>query len=55
MLVLDAFKRHLTQEVKGEMRKVHTDLIVISGGMTSQLQVLNMVVSKPFKDQLHQL
>jgi len=55
MLVLDAFKRHLTQEVKGEMRKVNTDLIVIPGGMTSQLQVLDVVVNKPFKDHLQQL
>jgi hypothetical protein len=40
MLLLDTFKRHLTQDVKEEMRKVNADLIMIPGGMTSQLQVL---------------
>jgi hypothetical protein len=54
MLVLDAFK-HLTQQVKEEMRKANTDLLVISGDMTSQLQVLDVVVNKPFKDHLKQL
>jgi hypothetical protein len=51
MLVLDSFKGHLTQQVLEEMRKVNTDLVVLPGGMTSQLQVLD-VVNKPFKDHL---
>jgi hypothetical protein len=55
MLVLDSFKKHLTQQVKEEMRKANTDLIMIPGGMTSQLQVLDVVVNKPFKDHLRQL
>jgi hypothetical protein len=37
MILLDAFKGHLIQEVKEEMRMANTDLIVIPGGMTSQL------------------
>jgi hypothetical protein len=52
MLVLDAFKGYLTQEAKGEIRKANTDLVVIHGGMTSQLQVSDVVVNKPFKDHL---
>jgi hypothetical protein len=36
------------------MRKANTDL-VIPGGMTSQLQVLDVVINKPFKDHLSQL
>jgi hypothetical protein len=28
------------------------DLVIIPGGMTSQLQVLDVVVNKPFKDRL---
>ncbi|KAK6324489.1 hypothetical protein J4Q44_G00038310 [Coregonus suidteri] len=28
------------------------DLVIIPGGMTSQLQVLDVVVNKPFKDNL---
>jgi hypothetical protein len=55
MLVLDAFRGHLTQQVKEEMRKGNTDVLVIPGGMTSQLQVLDVVVNKPFKDHLRQL
>ena len=55
MLVLDSFKGHLTQEVKEEVKKANTDLVVIPGGMSSQLQVLDVVVNKPFKDHLRQL
>jgi hypothetical protein len=54
MLVLDFFKVHRTQQVKEEMRKANTDLIVIPGSI-SQLQVLDVVVNKPFKDHLRQL
>jgi hypothetical protein len=50
MLALDSFKGHLTQQVKAEMRKANTDLVMITGGMTSRLQVLDVVVNKPFKD-----
>ena len=54
MLVLDAFKRHLTPEMKATItgRSKNTDLAVIPGRMTSQLQVLDVVVNKLFKDQL---
>jgi hypothetical protein len=55
MLVLDAFKGCLTQDVKEEIRNANTGFIMILGGMTSQLQVLDMVVNKPFKDRLQQL
>lgn len=52
MLVLDAFKGHLTPEVKKKITALKTDLVVIPGGMTSKLQVLDVVVNKPFKDHL---
>jgi hypothetical protein len=39
--------------VKGH--SVNTDLVVISGGITSQLQYLNVTVNKFFKDHLKQL
>jgi hypothetical protein len=55
MLVLDSSKGHLTQQIKEEMRKANTDPVVIPGGMTSLLQVLDVVVNKPFKDHLRQL
>jgi hypothetical protein len=50
----EAKTRHPSQQalVKEEMRKANTDLIVVPGGMTSQLQVLDVVINKPFKDHL---
>jgi hypothetical protein len=57
MLVLDAFKGHLTPEVKATITggSINTTLVVIPGGMTSQLQVLDVVVNKLFKGHLKQL
>ena len=52
MLVLGAFHGHLTEPVKGQVRAMNGDLVIIPGGMTSQLQVLDVVVNKPFKDNL---
>ena len=52
MLVLGAFRGHLTEPVKGQVRAMNGDLVIIPGGMTSQLQVLDIVVNKPFKDNL---
>jgi hypothetical protein len=49
--VLDAFKGHLTEKVKTVASKLlNTDLVITPGGMTSQLQVLDVVLNKPFKD-----
>jgi hypothetical protein len=45
MLVLDAYKGHLTPEVKSGIHATNTDLVVI----TSHLQVLD-VVNKSLKD-----
>lgn len=50
MIVLDAFRGHLTDEVKEALAKANTDLVVIPGGMTSQLQPLDVCINKPFKD-----
>jgi hypothetical protein len=49
MLVLDAFKGHLTPEIKATITAstMHTDVVVIPGGMTTQLQVPDIVISKP--------
>jgi hypothetical protein len=49
MLVLDAFKGHLTSEVKSAIHAMNTDLMVIPGGMTSQLQFLDAAENKPFQ------
>ena len=52
MLVLDAFRGHLTEEVKSILKRNKTDQVVIPGGMTSQLQPLDVSINKPFKDNL---
>ena len=54
MLVLDAFKGHLTDSVKNQLRKMKTELVVIPGGMTSVLQQMDVSINKPFKDRLRQ-
>jgi len=54
MLVLDAFKRHVTDSVKDQLHKTKTELIVILGGMTSLLQPMDVSINKPFKDRLRQ-
>jgi hypothetical protein len=49
MLVLDAFRGHLTEKVKTVASNLlNTDLVIIPVGMTSHLQVLNVVFNKPF-------
>lgn len=52
MLVLDSFRGHTTDEMKTALKRLNTDLVVIPGGMTSMLQVIDVVVNKPFKDKL---
>jgi len=54
MLVLDAFKGHLTDSVKNQLRKMKTELVVIPSGMTSVLQPMDVSINKPLKDRLRQ-
>lgn len=54
MLVLDAFRGHLTPEVKTRLQNSNCDLVVIPGGMTPVLQPLDVSVNKPFKAYLRQ-
>jgi len=54
MLVLDAFKGHLTYSVKNQLRKMKTEVVVIPGGMTSVLQPMDVSINKSFKDRLRQ-
>jgi hypothetical protein len=55
MLVLDALKGHLTPAIQATITgsSMNTSVVVIHGGMTSQLQVLDVVVDKEFKDHLN--
>ena len=54
MLVLHAFKGHLTDTVKNQLRKMNTELVVIPSGMISVLQPMDVSINKPFKDRLRQ-
>lgn len=49
MLSLDAFRGHLTESVKKEVRRLKSEMVVIPGGMTSMLQPLDVSINKPFK------
>lgn len=53
---VDAFKGHTTDIVQNTMtEKMNIDMAVIPGGMTSQLQIRDVCINKPFKDHLRQL
>jgi hypothetical protein len=47
LLVFNAFNGHLTPRKKATITcsSMNTDLMVVSGGMTSQMQVLDIVVN----------
>ena len=49
MLVLVAFKGHLTDSVKNQLRKMNTELVVMPGGITSVLQPMDLSINKPSK------
>jgi len=49
LLVLYAFKGHVADEVKATLQKGNCETVIIPGGMTSQLQTLDIFINKPFK------
>ena len=49
LLVCDQFKAHVTESTQRLATKLKTHLAVIPGGLTSQLQPLDVSVNKPFK------
>lgn len=52
MLVLDSFRGHICPAIKEALQKANTDLVIIPGGIMSQLQPLDVAVNKPFKDRV---
>ena len=50
----DQFKAHVTKSTKRLATKVKTHLAVIPGGLTSQLQPLDVSVNKLFKGFMHE-
>ncbi|GES73664.1 pogo transposable element with KRAB domain [Rhizophagus clarus] len=49
LLVLDSFCDHLVDSVKEKLNEEATNMTVISGGLTSKLQLLDVAVNKSFK------
>nr|AHN53440.1 DDE superfamily endonuclease [Nuttalliella namaqua] len=49
LLVLDQFRAHITETTKKNFKEVKTQIAVIPGGLTSQLQPLDVAINKPFK------
>ena len=52
MLCLDAFRGHLTHEIKNKIHRLKSELVVIPAGMRSAFQPLDVSVNKPFKARL---
>lgn len=49
LLMLDQFRAHISKTTKKCFKEVKTHLAVIPGGLTSQLQPLDVSINKPFK------
>jgi len=54
LLVCDQFKAHVTESTKRLAIKLKMHLAVIPGGLTSQLQPLDISVNKPFKGFMYE-
>ena len=52
MHVSDAFRCHRIPCLKEIVAKCSTDLVIIPGGMTSQLQVMDVSCNRPFKQEM---
>ena len=52
LLVYDTFKAHLMDSIKKQLRDHNTDVAIILGGLTSQLQPLDVSLNKPFKEKV---
>jgi hypothetical protein len=46
---MDAFRGHLSDTIRNRLRNRKTYLVIIPTGMTSQLQPLDVSITKPFK------
>ena len=54
-LVYDMFKAHLVESVKNRLNNINTDVAVVPGGLTSQLQPLDVSIDKSFKEKVRSL
>jgi hypothetical protein len=52
MLILDSFCGHTTEEVKKILKNRNTDEVIIPGGLTLILQLLDVCINRLFKAAL---
>lgn len=52
LLVMDSFRAHTTDSVKGVLEEMNAKSPIIPGGCTSKVQPLDVCVNKPFKQLL---
>ena len=50
LLVWDAYRCHIMATVRGVVKQTNTDMSIIPGGLTSQLQPADLCWNKPFKE-----
>jgi hypothetical protein len=51
LLMLDSCRAHITPEIKTNVNK-YSKMAIIPGSLMKKLQPLDIMVNKPFKDQL---
>ena len=52
LLIYDSMHAHLTDAVKAKVKKTNSELCVIPGGLTKELQPLDIGINRPFKAKL---
>ena len=52
LLVCDQFKSHIMEFMKRKVKELNSQLAINPGGLTSQLQPLDVSINKPFKSSM---
>ena len=52
LLIWDAYKPHISKEMKAYLKQLRIDVIVVPGGCTKFLQTLDVSCNKPFKESI---
>ena len=55
ILISDVHSAQQTNSVKELLKKYKTSLVNVPAGCTSRVQVVNLLISKPFKDEVSSL
>ena len=52
LLIYDSMRAHLTNTVKAQVKKTNSELAIIPGGLTKELQPIDIGVNRSFKVKL---